>query len=254
MCAMSPRLLRPRATGFNPKSLPGLKVWYDAANTGSMTFNGSTVSEMADLSGNGFTARQTTANNQPTYSATAANGRPRLAFDSTDSLISDATIADYFLNPTTGPVFTFIAACYSPLAADGGAISFGSDAQANGRVFCSTNFGFTPGSVILDTVNASGGRLLGSVTQPTAAPHIMTFFRHTSSMAWRVDGVALLSKSNASGNYSATTAKLQIGKCADGGAVINYFSEVLVYASALSAAQLATAERGLGRKWGISVA
>ena len=251
---MSPRLLRPRATGFNPKSLPGLKVWYDAANTGSMTFNGSTVSEMADLSGNGFTARQTTANNQPTYSATAANGRPRLAFDTTDSLISDATIADYFLNPTTGPVFTLVMACYSPLAADSGGIIFGSDAQANGRVFCNTNTGGIAGNAIFDTVNASGGRLASVVAQPTVVPHIMTFFRHTSSMAWRVDGAVLLSKSNASGNFSATTAKLQIGKCDAGGSNIMYVSEFLVYASALSAAQLATAERGLGRKWGISVA
>ncbi len=40
---MSPRLLRPRATGFNPKSISGLKLWLDVANTSSLTFNGSTV-------------------------------------------------------------------------------------------------------------------------------------------------------------------------------------------------------------------
>lgn len=251
---MSPRLLRPRATGFNPKSLPGLKVWYDVANTGSMTFNGSTVSQINDLSGNGFHATQGTANNQPTYSATAANGRPRLLFDTTDSLTSSATIADYFLNPTTGPVFTLVMACYSPLAADSGGIIWGSDAQASGRVFVSTNFGNNAGSLIYDIANASGGRITATVTQPTAAPHIMTFFRHTSSMAWRVDGSVLASRSNASGNFAATTAKLQIGKCDGGGSNVMFVSEVLVYASALDATQLATAERGLGRKWEISVA
>jgi len=63
---MSPRLLRPRATGFNPKSISGLKLWLDVANTSSLTFNGSTVSQVNDLSGNGFHATQGTANNQPT--------------------------------------------------------------------------------------------------------------------------------------------------------------------------------------------
>ena len=252
--AMNPRLLRPRATGFDPRSIAGLKIWYDVANTSSMTFNGSTVSQINDLSGNGFHATQGTANNQPTYSATAANGRPRLAFDTTDSLTSSATIADYFLNPTTGPVFTMVMACYSPLNASSGGVIFGSDAQANGRLFFVTNFGANTGLLIYDTVNTAGGRLSATVSEPSDQPHIMTVFRHTSSMAWRVDGAVLASKSNASGNFSATTAKLQIGKCDGGGSNVMFISEVLVYAAALTASQLAAAERGLGRKWGISVA
>ena len=36
---MSPRLLRPRATGFNPKSIAGLAFWIDAGSTASLTFN-----------------------------------------------------------------------------------------------------------------------------------------------------------------------------------------------------------------------
>jgi len=243
-----------RARRFDPRSVPGLKIWYDVANTASMTFNGSTVSQINDLSGNGFHATQGTANNQPTYSATAADGRPRLAFDTTDSLASSATIADYILNPTTAPAFTLVMACYSPLAVDSGSVIFGSDAQSGGRVFASTNFGSIAGSLIYDIANVSSGRLAASVTQPTASPHIMTFFRHTSSMAWRVDGTVLASRSNASGNYTATTAKLQIGKCDGGGANVMYVSEVLVYAAVLTASQLAAAERGLGRKWGITVA
>lgn len=248
---MNPRLLRPIATGFNPKSLPGLKVWYDAANTGSMTFNGSTVSQINDLSGNGFNATQDIANNQPTYSATAANGRARLAFDANDFLLSSATIADYVLTPTTAPAFTLIAACYAP-PAGAGSVTWGSNTQANGRMLFALNFGFA-GNSLFDSVNASTGRMNAVVAEPAPVPHIMTFYRHTANMAFRVDGVTLASKSNASGNYTATTAQLQIGKC-DGAGGSNFFSEVLVYASTLSASQLATAERGLGKKWGITVA
>lgn len=256
--AMNPRLLRPTSgSGFNPKRLPGLKVWYDVANTGSMTFNGSTVSQINDLSGNGFNATQGTANNQPTYSATAANGKPRLAFDTTDSLLSSATIADYFLNPISGPVVTVVMACYSPGISLDGQIIWGSDAQANGRVLFVEKFGGGAGSLIFDTANATGGRLISasSFTQPAAnVPHIYTFYRHTASMAVRIDGAEVLSKANASGNFTATTAKLQIGKCDGGGSNVMYLSEMLVYASALTAAQLAAAERGLGSKWGITVA
>lgn len=252
--SMSPKLLRPRQTGFSPKSISGLKLWLDVANTSSMTFNGSTVSQINDLSGNGFHATQGTANNQPTYQATGANGKPTLLFDTTDSVISSATIADFFSNPTTGPEFTIAMACYSPSNVSSGGIIFGADAQANGRLFFVTNFGANAGLLIYDTVNAAGGRLSATVSEPSAQPHIMTVFRHTSSMAWRVDGTVLASKSNATGNYAATTAKLQIGKCDSGGNNVMYLSEMLVYASALSSSQLATVERALGKKWGITVA
>jgi len=251
---MSPRLLRPRASGFNPKSIAALKVWLDASSASSLTLNGSTVSQINDLSGNGFHATQGTANNQPTYQATGFNGKPTLYFDTTDSILSSATIADYFLTPTSAPAFTLIMAAYSPLAASGGQIAFGSDAQANGRVLFSSNFGGSAGNVLFDTVNASGGRINQVVTQPTAAPHIVTIYRHGASMAFRVDGVTLVSKSNASGNFTATSAKLQIGKCDAVTANVMYMSETVVYAAALSSSDVAKAERGLGKKWGVSVA
>jgi hypothetical protein len=50
---MNPRLLRPIATGFNPKSIANLGMWLDASSDGSLTLNGNTVSEWRDLSGNG---------------------------------------------------------------------------------------------------------------------------------------------------------------------------------------------------------
>jgi len=252
--AMSAKLLRPRASGFNPKSITGLKIWLDIANSGSLTRNGSAVSQVNDLSGNGFHATQTTANNQPTYQATGFNGKPTLYFDTTDSILSSATIADYFLTPTTSPTFTLIMACYSPLAADGGQIAFGSDAQSGGRVLFANNFGGQAGNALFDIVNASGGRLSASITQPTATPHIMTFYRHGASMGFRVDGVTIASKANASGNFSVTSAKLQIGKCDAVSGSTMYMSESYVYAAALSASDLAKAERGLGKKWGVTVA
>ena len=242
------------AEDFSPTQISGLKLWLDAANTSSLTLNGSTVSQMNDLSGNGFHATQGTANNQPTYQATGFNSRPTLSFDSTDSITSSATIADYFLTPTASPTFYVFMAAYSPSAATSGSIVFGSDSQANGRVLFANNFGFQSGNMLFDVVNASGGRLSQSTTEITATPHVVCAYRAGASMGFRVDGVVLASKSNASGNFTSTSAKLQIGKC-DAASLNNmYMSECAVYAAALSASQIATIERGLGKKWGVVVA
>ena len=73
--SMSPRLMRPRATGFSPKSISGLSAWYDASNAASITLNGSTVSQWSDLSGNGRHQVQGSASLQPNYNATGLNGK-----------------------------------------------------------------------------------------------------------------------------------------------------------------------------------
>lgn len=250
---MNPRLMRPTASGFNPKSISGLKLWLDAANKSSLTFNGSAVSQANDLSGNGFHATQGTANNQPTYQATGFNNKPTLFFDTTDSLLSSATIADYFLTPTTNPAMVLVMACYMPTLANSGTVIFGSDLQTNGRVFFCSHLS---GSIFFDAANVTSGRLTvsGQTDSGWTTPHIMTVYRIGAIMAVRMNGTELGSKSNASGNFSATSAKLQIGKCDGGGTNQMYVSELVTYAAALSSSQIASIERGLARKWGVSVA
>lgn len=63
-----------------------LALWLDAADTSTITLNGSTVSQWNDKSGNGRNAVQATAANQPTFSATGLNSFPTLDFDGTDFL------------------------------------------------------------------------------------------------------------------------------------------------------------------------
>lgn len=79
--AMNPRLLRPTASGFNPKTLAGLAGWWDASDASTITLNSTTVSEWRDKSGNGRHATQATAANQPVYSTNQVNGRPALTLD-----------------------------------------------------------------------------------------------------------------------------------------------------------------------------
>jgi hypothetical protein len=85
---MSPRLLRPRASGgFTPQAISGLGVWYDASVASSITLNGSTVSQWNDLSGNNRHLTQSTALQQPGYNATGQNGKGVLTFDGTNQRI-----------------------------------------------------------------------------------------------------------------------------------------------------------------------
>lgn len=66
-------------------------LWLDAADTGTITLNGSTVSQWADKSGNSRNFSQATASNQPTYNATGLNSKPTLTADTTKFLVANAT-------------------------------------------------------------------------------------------------------------------------------------------------------------------
>jgi hypothetical protein len=84
---MNPRLLRPTASGFNPRSISGLNGWWDAADASTVTIS-TGVSEWRDKSGNARHAAQTIGNNQPGYTNTL-NGKNTLTFDgSNDSLLT----------------------------------------------------------------------------------------------------------------------------------------------------------------------
>lgn len=85
MSPMSPRLLRPRATGFNPRSISGLVQWYDSADQTTMTLNGTTVSEWRSKVG-GVALSQSTAAAQPTLTTDYYKGRTALTFDGGDFL------------------------------------------------------------------------------------------------------------------------------------------------------------------------
>jgi hypothetical protein len=91
MAPMNARLLRPRASGFNPRSIAGLEMWLDAGVSSSITLNGGNVSEWRDLSGKGRTTSQSTAGKQPAFSSTGWNGRPCVTFDSTNATQLDFT-------------------------------------------------------------------------------------------------------------------------------------------------------------------
>lgn len=83
MATVAPDLLHPlrRASLSMPMSLsPAL--WLDASDSGSITLNGSTVSQWNDKSGNARHFTQATGGNQPTYTSSGQNGLNVVTFAS----------------------------------------------------------------------------------------------------------------------------------------------------------------------------
>ena len=247
---MNPRLLRPLASGFNPRSIAGLKIWYDVANTASMTFNGSTVSQINDLSGNSFHATQSTANNQPAYSATALNSRPGLTHDGTDTLMSAATPSNLVLNGSTSPALTLVivASSTSPNAG----LTIGCDPFANGRLSAHLPFDNNATNAYWDVAGAGGGRLAFSISTAQRAAGIYVLQRNGASMFVRRNGIELASKANASQTFSASSSTFGIGQITTSG-FSGVWSQCLVYSQALTVLQIQAVERYLSRLTGVAL-
>lgn len=72
-------LVNSYALGWTPSELgSALALWLDAADSSTITLNGSTVAQWQDKSGNGRHVSQATAANQPTYNLTGFNSKPVL--------------------------------------------------------------------------------------------------------------------------------------------------------------------------------
>jgi hypothetical protein len=76
---------QPFNRAFSPVDIPNCSVWYDGADTASMTFTGSFVSTWADKSGNGTDATGPTG---PTLAASGAG----LSFNGSNQYLTAATV------------------------------------------------------------------------------------------------------------------------------------------------------------------
>ena len=111
---MNHRLLVPRASGFNPRSIANLSLWLDAADASTVTIS-TGVSQWNDKSGNGKNATQAIGNNQPAYVTGARNGRNVCRMDgSNDSF----TVASIELDAT---ISVFVAASFDVTGSAGNA-------------------------------------------------------------------------------------------------------------------------------------
>ena len=100
--------------GWTPAELTGLALWLDAADSSTITLNGTDVSQWDDKSPNGYDLLQSTAAVQPEYIASGLNGKPTIRTDGNDRL--DNTTSSLFRNVG---VATWVAVAKYPVATGG---------------------------------------------------------------------------------------------------------------------------------------
>jgi hypothetical protein len=228
---MSPRLLRPIASGkFDPRSIAGLRLWLDADDASTFTFNGSNVSQWRDKSGNNVHANQATAQNQPPYNATTLNGR--------GALLPAAASGPHFMDtgtlPTKAQPNTFIFVCRGFTAGN----IF--DAAAGARQFAVVSAGtYQIGSGTAQT----GGTVSAGIDICVAkfdSPN--SFFRRNGNQSGALN----------TGTNALTAVRLFTFSGA-AGAATGTFGEMLAYGD-LSLDQISAVEKYLARKYGVTLA
>jgi hypothetical protein len=248
---MNPRLLRPLASGFNPKSIAGLGLWLDASVTSSLTFNGDTVSEWRDLSGSGRHFSQATAGSQPDGNSRTQNGLRVLDFDGNDFLTGNSATLNLTRNVSGLTVFAVVK----------------EDVIASNVTlfFASTGGGLTRLSVRnFGTQKTAGGRRLDADSFASTGDNLRTTNPLVSSVVADYANADLflyesgtLTASNTSFQTAGTTSDTDstgvaiAGNLAGAEGLNGFFSEVVVYQRALPTTERQKIEGYLAWKWGL---
>lgn len=258
--AMSPRLLRPRATrAFSPRSLSGLALWLDANDTASLgntstgaggVSNNGPVKYWGDKSGSARNATNSGADSVcPTFLQSSQNGRPAISFDGDDVL-------DGALSLTLTAEAVFVVGLLS-----GGTAGARFFTQSDSGADFSTTGHYIP---VLDRTSAGDAAQLRPWSSYAASGFraAVTDSQNTMLvMASRHSGSQISNSTNggAASTYSHTLNKAftryRIGQDFSGtGVLAGRICEVIVYSRNVTDAEFTSVLRYLGSKWGITVA
>ena len=243
---MSPRLLRPRQTGFTPRSISGLALWLDAADSSTITI-GAGVSIWADKSGNGRNATQGVGGKQPIRNGTI-NNRSVITFQGTDDTMSIANVPDF--NATSQTVIVVS----RQTSAANQALFY----KAIGSSSAGVIMRYRTGTAFwLYQKNDASGETLSSNSNTNTNVNVYTAILQPSSQAGFVNGAAP-STGQATNTVTTTyddTGAIWIGSRRDVGEYLaGDVCEILHWPRALLPAERQLVERYLGKKWGITVA
>jgi hypothetical protein len=253
--AMSPRLLRPRAAGgFNPKTVGTLAVWLNPADTSTLTYNSSTISQINDASGNGRHFVQATAASQP--GTTTLNGRNALLFDgkwmrqTALSAYANRTVIivvrrDTGTNPSAfGAVFGYrsSASAISGVSNSDAAFGFRADSASSG-----TPTGFDTNGLATVAAWSNGA----SATLQAGASVTQRFATCPLSTAGSAVIVSINTTQTASGNKMPL---LGVEGNSSTRTYLMTLCEVLIYSDELGTTARRAVEAYLSKKWGVTVA
>ena len=246
MGALIPVLCRPpSASAFSPLSLPGLALWLDASDLGTLWQDSARTTAVAadadpvgawdDKSGNARHVTQGTASKRPLYKTAIQNGRSVIRYDGVDDFLF--TASEFNLTQPTTAYIVFYA---DPLETDGVML----DGYTSGRFSARVHPGVPRASLYCGDV------VYTSI--PSVAPGAF------GASAWIGNGVSSVIRWNGVqvGSGDTSTSTLQTGAVVGCHAdVVSAFflgdiAEILVYAAGHGAGELARVEDYLRAKWG----
>jgi len=256
--AMSPRLLRPVASGFDPRRIAGLVGWWDSTDNATIATD-TGVTSWSDKSGNGYTLTQGTGANQPTVSS--IGGRQAFLFNGSAQFLSSSNAGLSGVGTSTGanvPNLTCFYACQISAAHLGIAVAWGSntsDAPFHGPIH-PTNVG---GSVWRTSYrsNDSGTTFVNSTaTYATATPLVIATAQNNSAIVGRVSGTEVLSPAPLGAIGPTTTSRFAVGALLRNSAAVFFngrIGDVVVYNRVLSASEITRVERWLAGKFAVTL-
>lgn len=255
MSPMNNRLMRPRASGgFSPKNISNLAAWYDISSTtdsSKVTTVAGAISALIDLSGNGKNAIQDSVNNRPSAVTAAYNGLDVARFSNVSPVdFLTASNVSFSLTPYT--VFFAIAHTTST-----GLHTFFADGATASSLACP---GLLVNGGFYGTISVGIGINNSSLTRTANAMQVFTATgAGTSGTTFAAASLRRNRGSNGTANSLVNVRtdcnRFFIGAGAAGadGPFVGDIGEILVYQKQLTAAEIASVEEYLAKKWGVTL-
>ena len=238
-------------TTFTPTSIAGLKAWFDASQTTSITSNGTgQVAVWANLATGYANAAQATTSNQPYTGKYTVNNLNTMQFNNYNGV----TFGNISWASQNQCVIAVIYTPVNPYSSGGNNWIFGGGGDRTGtQSFIGYEYGgsgFEFGTSISGAYSLHGyiaGSVLVSQNTFIGNPWIVTV--HKGSVT---NGAYINGTSNATvGNFGTGSFSDKIGGASDGGGNTFYMCEYIHYDADISLAQKQTIEGYLAWKWGI---
>jgi hypothetical protein len=251
--AMNPRLLRPLATGFNPRSIAGLAAWFDSSDNSTITTD-TGVSVWRDKV-NGYTLNQSTGANQPTLS----NINGRQAFDYNGSsqflLSTDAGLIAEGAGESSVNDTTMFYVVQPDVVAQAYPVMFGNSGDAN-PVYAAIHL--HTGNVWRTFYRpaSSGVFTTSTATYSTSTPYVVST-QTSGTIVGRVNGGEVINTSNGFSGVAMNVNQFAVGVLARTNVtslVDGRIGDVLVYNRVLNAAEVQRVERWLAGKFKVTLA
>lgn len=230
--AMNNRTLRPRASGFNPKTLPGFVYWLDASQSSTITVE-TGVAQWRDAGGSAIKAAQVTANAQPAYQTAQQNGKNAVYFDGTNDTMGLGDLSASFPSAATA-IFAF-----KPNSQD----IYSIYTTNNNSAF----WAYPTGRTYIGTFKNTRLNNVASPLMPTNSAAVVAIVSDAS--AYRVYINNTLAHDVAADFIAGTNHRLGLN---DLGTVYKgWIYEAIFSSSALSTTQLTSTYKYLQAKWGL---